>query len=242
MAEFIYSDIESDDDILFEAMLRQAVIKSHMKELAELPSDEELRKMYTFSERHNKRMRKLFASDRRRDVFIVVRNWSKVAAVVVCIMTTVLFGILLTSSEVRAAVRETVTSWFGLFERFESTQPYENFVERDWSPEYLPIGFILIDSIELGEIKFFEYVNADGVIIDFSSRLSDSATYISSTDAEHSIISLNGVDYHLFLATDDAEYKSNSVVWDMQGYRFTIAGVYDIDELLEIAVSVQVTE
>ena len=92
MPEFTFNNLENDDDILFEAMLKQAVIKSHMKELAALPPEEELRKMYTFSERHNKRMRKLFAKERRRAIFADVYRYAKLAAAVICVATTVIFS------------------------------------------------------------------------------------------------------------------------------------------------------
>jgi hypothetical protein len=48
-----------DNDFL-EDMLRYAVIENHNREMAELPSNEELANLYTFSERHNARMKALF--------------------------------------------------------------------------------------------------------------------------------------------------------------------------------------
>lgn len=50
-------------DATFEEMFRLAVIKNHEKELADIPSEEELKKVYSFSERHNERMRKLLGID-----------------------------------------------------------------------------------------------------------------------------------------------------------------------------------
>jgi len=237
MAESLYNDFD-DNDILFEAMLKQAVIESHMKELAELPSDEELRKMYTFSERHNKRMKKLFAADKRKETRIVVVKWCRLAVATVCITTTVLFGTLLFSSEVRAAVNNTIISWLEMFTRFQSPPLDEEFVEREWTVSYLPTGFELYDSFELGRMVLCEYMNAEGVTIDLTYVPIDATSYVDNTDVEYSIVIEDGIDYHVFVADSDLEYEENSIVWNMQGYRFTIAGIYDIDELLKIALSV----
>jgi hypothetical protein len=240
MADFVF---ENMDDDLFEAILKQAVQKNLRNEIEALPSEEELSKMYTFSERHEKRMKKLFAADKRKETRIVVVRWGKTAVAAACIATTVLFGTLLLSSEVRATINNVIISWLDMFTRFEAPQSLSNeeFVEREWLPEYLPEGFELADTFEAGEIVLFEYANADGAMIDFSVRPSEGATYIDNTDMEYRIISENSIAYHVF-EVDGTDDEENVVVWDMQGYRFTVAGTYDVDELLKIALSVRAVE
>jgi hypothetical protein len=56
---------------------------------------------------------------------------------------------------------------------------------------------------------------------------------------EYNIIADNGIDYHIFEVDFDSEYDDNVVIWDMYGYRFAVSGIYDIDELLKIAISVR---
>jgi len=51
----------------FEELFAKAVIQSFEDELAAFPPQEELEKMYTFSDRHKARMEKLFEEDRKRD-------------------------------------------------------------------------------------------------------------------------------------------------------------------------------
>ena len=232
------SDYANDD--FFEAMLRQAIIKNNNNEIAAIPSDEELKKTYVFSERHNKKMKKLFSADKRREVFTIVYRWGKVAAAVVCVTATLTFGVLLTSAEVRKIVSDVIVTWFEQFTNFQSEEVSDEFIEREWVLNYLPEGFSLNDEFESVTSKYFEYVDANGVIIDFSYAPSDGSVSVDNEDKEYEIKIENGIVYHLFESTlSDNEHDFNIIVWDMSGYRFKVAGNYDINELLNVSLSVK---
>ena len=232
------ADYANDD--FFDAMLRQAVIKNNKNEIAAIPSDEELKKSYTFSERHNQKMKKLFSADNRREAFTIVYRWGKVAVVAVCVSATLTLGVLLTSAEVRKVVSDVIVTWFEQFTNFRSDEASEEFIERDWSLGYIPEEFALIEAYEVGTIEGVEYGNALGAIIDFSYQPSDSSTSVDNEDKNYKVVVENDVVYHLFDSTlDDNPHDFNIVVWDMSGYRFTITGNYDINELFEIALSVE---
>ena len=233
MADFVNNDF-------FEAMLHQAVIKNNRDEIASIPSDDELKKTLTFSERHNKRMKKLFTADKRKEVFTIVYKWGKVAVITVCISATLTFGALLTSAEVRKAIGDVIITWFGQYTQFESYEPSDDFIERDWSLTYLPEGFNLIDEFESDSSRYFEYANNNGLIIDFGYSISTGAVSVDNEDKEYSVIVENDIVYHLFESTlEDNEYDFNIVVWDISGYRFTVMGNYDVNELLRMALSVE---
>jgi hypothetical protein len=237
MSDFLNVDINNDG--LFEAVLRQAVIKNHTNEIAAIPSDEKLFKLYTFSDEHNKRMKKLFSADRRQEAFVVVFKWTKVAVIAVCISVSVLFSALLTSAEFRKAVGDVIITWFERFTKSESLEKNDNFIERDWSPEYIANEFILYNNYEAGEIKGIRFINSDNIIIDFTYMPGYSSTSVDNEYLEHSIIVENDIIYHLFEAvTADKRYE-NMIVWDMSGYRFMITSGYYIDELIKIAFSVR---
>jgi hypothetical protein len=231
------SDIINSD--FFEAMLRQAVIKNNKDEIAAIPSDEVLAKKYEFSERHKNRMKKLFAADERREVFTIVYRWSKVAVVAVCISATLMFSVLLTSAEVRKVIGDVIVTWFEQFTKFQSSETSNEFIERDWLPTYLPEEFTLYNAFEAGEIKDFEYRNSDNARIVFNFMPSDFSTSIDNEDMEYSVIVENDIVYHLFQTTITDGYHDNVVVWDIAGYRLTILGNYDIDELIKIALSIK---
>ena len=227
------------NDGLFNAILRQAVIKNNNNEIASIPPEDELKRMLTFSDSHNKRMKKLFIADKRREFFTIFYKWSKVAVVAVCISSTLMFSILLTSAEVRKAISNVIVTWFDQFTKFQSEEVGSEFVERDWSLDYLPIGFYLNEEFTGTDSKYFEYVHESGSIIDFGYIISDDSVSVDNENKKYKVIIENDIVYHLFESTlIDNEHDFNTIIWDMFGYRFTIAGNYDINELLKIALSV----
>jgi len=228
-------DIINSD--FFEAMLRQAVIKNNRDEIAAIPSDDELKKKYEFSERHNRKMKKLFAADSRHEVFTIIYRWGKVAVVAVCVSATLMFGTLLTSADVRKAIGDVVVTWFEKFTKFQSPAASEEFIERDWSPAYLPEGFLITNSIETNEIRNITYNNSNNARIIFSYRPSDFSTSVDNEDMEYSVMIENDIIYHLFEATNEAEEKI--IVWDISGYRFTLTGHIEVNELFKMALSVE---
>jgi hypothetical protein len=231
------SDIINND--FFEAMLRQAVIVNNKNEIAAIPSDDELSKLYVFSERHNKRMKRLFAADSRREVFAIVYKWGRVAVIAVCISATLMLGALLTSAEMRKTIADVIVTWFGQFTNFHSAETSDEFIERDWSLSYLPEGFALHDTITAGEIENIIYENSNNDMIVFSYSPSHSSTSVDNEDMEYSIIIENDIVFHLFKPFPEDEYGENIIVWDLSGYRFTLTSGYELDELLKIAFSIK---
>jgi hypothetical protein len=154
-----------------------------------------------------------------------------------------MFATLLTSSAVRKAIGETIITWFSQFTQFESAQQggddTSDFVERDWSLGYTPEGFELLDYAVVGTTKLFMYLNSNGAMIDFTYNPSGSSVSVDNEDREYRTIVEGDIVYHIFELTDETEYKKNIVVWDMAGYRFTVMGTYDVDELMKTALSVE---
>jgi hypothetical protein len=223
-------------DDFFEVVLKRAVIENNRNEIAVLPSENELAKLCEFSRRHIARMKRLFAADGRREVFTVVYKWGKVAVIAVCVSATLTFGTLLTSAEIRKAVGDVIITWFEKFTKFQSEESDGEFTEREWKPEYLPAGFDATDTLGA---RGFVYANGEGALIIFEYNPSDSSISVDNEDMDYSIITDNGVPYHLFRTTITDGEHDNVVLWDADGYRFTVMGNYDIDELLRIALSIK---
>lgn len=56
------------DDVVFEALFRQAVIDDFNEEIAPISANEQLANIFTFSPEFEMRMKKLFKKDRRRSL------------------------------------------------------------------------------------------------------------------------------------------------------------------------------
>jgi len=223
-----------------ETILSYAVNENFKREMAAIPPDSELAKIYVFSERHEKRMKSLFANERRKEITVKVLIKFKFVALVGLVSIAVLFGSLLTSQNVRAAVGRTMIEWYDQFTRFsyEGTNTPDEFM--DWYPLYIPDGFEESEITDFGDnMKQIRYVSQEnGTTIFFEYSQTEGATI--SIDNEHSVyepIFIDGIDYQIFRAMSD-EYR-NKILWRMDGdYRFYLASTIHIDEMIKMAVSV----
>lgn len=223
--------------VFSEAMLRYAVIENHNREMAELPSDEELAKLYTFSDRHNARMKALFSKEARKAALKAVFKMSKRVAAVLIISIAVLFAALLTNSDVRAAVGRTIVEWFEGFTSFRFQGEETENMDGVWVPEYLPDGFTLTAEYPNDLFTSVEYGDQAGVVIYFDYSSDESFTV--STDNENSdyeIVVHEGIEYHVFTAKSD-EYRSK-ILWKRGSFGFSLVSALNSDELLKMALSV----
>jgi hypothetical protein len=223
-------------DSVFEALFRQAIIDNIYEEVDSYPPDEELTKMYTFSDAHEKRMKALFARVVRQARFHAVAKWSWRSVAAIMIVATILFGALMFVPQVRAAVVQTLTEWYEKFVRFTSDAPETE--KTNLEPTHIPQGFVEVSREDIPMMLTVIYVNDDSsTTIAFQSfRAADSAS-VDNEDMNYLLLEIEGVKYH-FLISNDGSGK-NSIVWDADGQRYTITSTISTDELLKMAISVK---
>ncbi|GHV08557.1 hypothetical protein FACS1894217_11210 [Clostridia bacterium] len=197
--------------------------------------EEELSKQYTFSERHNQRMKKLFAQEERRERIHKALTWTRQAAAVIVLVAAVLFGALMTVPSVRAAVVEATILWF---ERFTTFLPFSSEAPENGNltPTYLPNGYTLNEILSAGDMTVVRYLDAAGNEINLTTMPSDGSLSVNNEDVECSTIVSGDVTYNVFAAVSSG--KGNTIVWDSGGVRFELDGTIDVDELLKMAASV----
>lgn len=223
-------------DPVFEAMLRQAVRDNVYEEAASVPDDETLATMFTISQKHDKRMRHLCAREDRREMFSAFMRPAKNVAVFALVAITVLFGALMLNIDARAAVKEVIIEWYEQFTRFVGIGDVEPNGSRDWSPEYLPDGYVEVNVFE-STLMVKEYENDDGGYFTFQFFFDSNELQVDNEESEYSTEEINGIIYYVFEAED--ERKSCRITWFADGYTFNISGYLDVEELLEIAKSVK---
>lgn len=79
-------------DVVFDAMLKEAVTANFRAEMEGIPSGDELER--SFSDRHIRKMKALFAYERRQIIVKKVWSFAKAAALFFCILTTITFLLL----------------------------------------------------------------------------------------------------------------------------------------------------
>jgi hypothetical protein len=223
---------------LTEALLRGAATEAHEREMTAIPPEDELSKQYTFSKTHEARMRALFKRAERGETLIKLYTVSKRAAVIVLIMSTVLFGMLLTDSRVQATIRETIITWYERFILFRFQENDYKTGEAEWFPDFIPDGFEISEIIKfyIGRHIFFE--RADGYYIIFEYRpAANTAIYVDNEYTEMKIILHDGIEYYVVTPLPNSEHDSQ-VLWHTNGYSFLIISGLDSEILLNMAVSV----
>jgi hypothetical protein len=242
---------EAINDHIFEAVLKEAVKESNRREVAGFQAESEKLDGFECPGLHADRMGILFSLERKRLVRKTILKTAKMVAAVAVISGALLFGALMTSAPVRAAVHDSIVEWFDKYTTFSSVDEgggdaeisAENSAQASdgrFCPTYLPDGFVESAPMDNGPILASIYVDSAGTEIYFMYAPKNiSSLSVDNENAEYSLFEHDGVKYHMFVSTRDEE---NKIVWEKEGYRFTVNAIIDPDELKKMAFSVQLRE
>ena len=225
-----------------EALLRQAIIDNFEQEMAEIPSNEELEKTITFSERHNKRMKKLFRRVRMNELMWMTVRVTRKAAAVVAIVVSLVFGALMFNPTVRAAVVDVIIEVFEKYTTFRFTGEAADRTV-DWVVGYLPDGYSKMSENIMNSWTVVTYSNTytdtdEGIIRLIYYKINSSVSQFSDNEERNfTVSSIGGKTAYLYESTDDT--KSNAVIWTYNGYAFDLSSQLDIVELVKVAASVE---
>ena len=225
-------------DNLVDAYIGQAVIDNFYEEYNSLPSLEELSKEYTFSEKHERRMKALFVKEERKEYFKKTVHIGRKVAAIFLIFIAVFAGMLMINPNVRATVVETIITWQREFVKFLSSNAE---VEgSSMMPTYIPTGF------REGFYEFVDgstvilYLNEKGETILFQSLKAEGTLYVDNEDAVYDVLNIDGVSYNILKALETG--VENTIIWEIQGWRYIIRSTIDIESLQEMALSLEQTE
>ncbi|MDF2843663.1 MAG: hypothetical protein K0R00_2089 [Herbinix sp.] len=223
-------------------MFRQAIIDDYNEEIDSIPTNDKLMETLSFSPEFEIRMNKLFAKERRRELFTKVLFYSKQIAAMFILTFAVVFSLLLINPEVRAAVKSIVIEWRDKFTSiiFQSNKSSNMSDEKEWQFEYLPFGYQEYKIDKFGLITNMEYVNGQDQFIYFSYQPDGVNSSISIDNENHEIEStmINGTSGYIAKATDD-DYE-NGIIWTMNGYTFSLWSQLQVEELIKIVESIRV--
>lgn len=233
-------NIKQMDDKVFEALFRQAVIDEYNEEIDGFPDKRELMKIISLSPEFELRMKELFARDRRRDISLKAVKYGKRVAAVLVLAVTILSLVLLTNTEVRAAIKNTIIEWYDKYTSFifpgqEETDDIGEI--KEFRFEYIPEGYSENWIEKYNKITDMEYINESGDTI-YISYWPDSFSSNISIDNEHHIFENRVINGHeVYIAEATHEDFENAVIWSMEGYRFNIWSKLPIKELIMIVES-----
>jgi hypothetical protein len=224
-------------DIILDAMIKEAVIANFHDEMNAMPSEEQLRKEFAPSPEHVRKMKKLFAWEKRRDFTRKLLVHTKAAALVLCVATAVFFSALMFNPEVRASVRGAIVQFFELFARVEFAEP--NKPDRETGSfvlGYIPVGYEQISREEFGKSVMTIYSDSTGNMLIFNINPVDS----HAGDIEHSDYREEthaGITYSIYEAHTSEDYTD--IVWVQDNFMFGLTGIISVEELIKMALSLE---
>ncbi len=226
------------NDMVFEALFRQAVIDDFNEDINSIQSNEELSKIYSFSTEFETRMKRLLTKDRRKDHVKKTMYYSRKVASIVIIVLGLLFSSLLLNTEVRATVGKVLVEWYEKFTTFSFRDDVVIDENKDWILSYIPEEYSQKNYEVLGRIKNIEYSNVQEDKIRFTYVPDNSITNISVDNENHEIdtfILLGNKAYSIIATNNEFD---NGIIWNLEGYTFDLWSKLPIDELKRMAESI----
>ena len=229
----------SAKDAYYEALIKQALEEILRKEADDLLPNDAFEDKIVFSDRHERRMKALFARYRRREfMHRAIRIIGKTAAVIL-VLLGIAFSALLLNPQVRAAVKQFFIETYDQFMRFNyssdiSSQPDS----ASWYPGWLPEGYMLESEREIADLTRKIYSNEQEDII-MLRYLTDAAATLNNDNENRSfdLILREGLEY--YYGVSEIEPKTNQVIWAVDETKFTLESTVDFTVLLEIAASIK---
>ena len=222
---------------IFDAILNIAADDAMQREMAKLPSLEELNKMYRPSEALDKRVHSIIRRDaraaRRRKI---MRTFAKAAAIL-CVFIVVCFGVLMTVEASRNYILNMLIDVRDDHVLFEFGQGNASgTIDSMLISEALPEGFVLVDSHILTDSSLYFFINEfDDEILVFHGTSMDTIG-IDNEQREFTVIEIDGQEVFLFAALYD--HARNGIMWVQGESVVYVSTNLPLDDLTKIVKAI----
>ena len=228
------------EDVL-DGLITAALRQNAIEEVDNAPSDEELKKMFPLEHRHRRLLRKYTKREKRPRTQPLPVIYLKRVAIIVLSVITISFGLLMTNTEVRAAVKKAVVEFFDKYVKINLSN--SDIEEDDFSNidlitiGYIPNGFELVDSDESKNTREYMYFDDEGNYLNVSidkSEFTENNADIEKTDYEKINIG-NHKGYILY----KEEEQDGVIIFGNKHITVTLTGIVSKEELVKIAESIK---
>ena len=224
---------------VFEGLIAAVAMDYLAEENDSAPSNEELTDLYPLERKQESRYIKHWKNKQQKSPLIIIQL--RRIAIVLLVLSSVFLGIMLTSAPVRAAINNTIVTWYKEYVQihFQSNESgnYGNLKNiNDLTINYIPTGFSLSSSEENENKREYLYSNDIGEYFFIGIYCSDDidiASDIENSDYEIEII--NGFESYIIY---DSVNKSGSVIIGNENYTITVTAIIEKSTLLEIAKNI----
>lgn len=241
----MYNDVR---DSVFDGILSAAIKEFVEEELASVPSDGELAEMYPVPSKMIKKYKRK-VKERQYQLPISLVYLRRVAVVFLAIVS-IAFGVFATSEDVRAAIVNTVVTWYEKYVQMNFSKS-QNFADLETNDEaintipefneleisYIPLEYDLISSNEDKYTREYIYTSNSGGYIFigiYKSTITEIATDIELM--EYTQIKINKNDGYIFINESE---KTVSLVFGNNKYSALITAISEKDEIIKVAENIK---
>lgn len=219
---------------LWNTVIREALIQDCENELSELNIQIE---KHDYSDEFYKAIRKMkFLIVNKSNVKATVKI-TKRLLITVAVMMGIVFGGLLTQSEVYAAVQNVVRSIFDTHDRY-TYQGYNNdeLFDKEIRLDYVPDGYVLRTAFYSESDVLLTYESTDEKIINFSYGLSSNSS-ISIDNEFHNYYEYiqDEITFYFYQSVNKDEYST--LIWFDNKYYYSIDAQLSKEEFVKMAES-----
>lgn len=224
------------NEVLLDSLLKISLTEAFEKEIAELPSIEELNKKYKSSNELDKRINALIKkSNKKSKLKRISKRFGKVAACI-CIVLTVSSVVLFSVSATRNAILNAIIQWKEQYSEIKFVD--SNTSSAIYRPAYLPSGYQENVTEKFGNTVMITYANGAGEQIIFSQWPFDAGTsLVDSENTKYIETQVSGEKAYLFEGQTDED--SNTLIWQSNGMVFELTSKVDSSELKLIGESLK---
>ena len=221
------------EDEIFEALLKVAAKDAMQREMAVLPTLEELNEQYPPSEALNKKVYATFkkearATQRKKMMRVFIR-----AAAVFCVFVVVSVGALMTVEASRNFIFNLLIEMRDGYVSIRFEENNVTTIDAESIINYLPDGFVLVESHRLEDFSILIYANENGdeIIVKYSTLTAFHG--VDTELREFTSITLGGLEAFLFTAI--YYHARNEIMWQQGDVIVNISTHLHVDELIRIA-------
>lgn len=224
--------------ISFEALLQMAVTEADQRDLARLPSNQEMNDAFQPSQRLEKKVEKTLhqrQTARRRRTAL---RWARNAAVVVLGIWVVFTGALVPVQAVQQAAYSTLLEWKEEFTSLfvSSDSAVVTALPEDIQVTYLPEGYTLKSHVQNDLDCIFQYANSSNQLL-IQIKLVQNYSQIDLDNEYSGYYTITFDDISALWIQNDS--SMNVLIYEKDDYLFYLAGSMDISELIKIAQGIK---
>ncbi len=225
---------------LFEVVLEKAFIEHEKDMLKSYPADDELESEYPISKKEIRRFKNIVKEKEYGKKLIRV-YFDRVAVVILCIIS-LFFALIMTSSEVRAAVENVILKWYDKYTEFVFTEELTRFdyeKVEDVEIGYIPEKYKLETDTSDGVSRDIFYINIDNPdLFLFIEIIKDSNAQIDFDNEyfDYEKIHTNSLDLWVMY---DEEEGNGGIVTSYNSIIIKITGYVSKEDLIRIVEDIK---